>query len=242
MKKAVISLSGGLDSTCLALYLLNEGYEVKAYAFDYGQKHLIELDNVRKNIEFLKSYKLPISLQVINLRDVFSDSNSSLKGVGDIPKEGYNNENIKSTVVENRNIIFSSIIYGKALSWANKDKENVKISLGIHAGDHSVYPDTTEESFQAAAHTFKISNIGSERVEYIAPFVNCDKAEVLNLGISSMKELGFNNENILTILKNTHSCYDPNEEGKSCGKCATCIERIEAFKSNGYTDPIDYLK
>lgn len=241
MKRAVISMSGGLDSTCLALYLLNSGYNVKAYAFDYGQKHSIELDNVRKNVEFLNELNLPITLQIINLKDVFSESNSSLRGVGEIPKEEYNNQNITSTVVENRNIIFSSIIYGKALSWANKDKENVVISLGIHAGDHAVYPDTTEESFQAAAHTFKISNIGSERVEYKAPFVNCNKAEVLNLGISSMKELGLNNEDILTVLKNTHSCYDPTE-GKSCGKCATCVERMDAFKQNGYIDPIDYIK
>lgn len=240
MKKAVISMSGGLDSTCLALFLLAEGYEIKAYAFDYGQKHSIELDNLKRNIELLQNLKQPISLQIIDLKDVFSDSNSSLKGVGEIPKEGYNETNITSTVVENRNVIFSSIVYGKALSWANKTKDDVCISLGIHAGDHAVYPDTTKESFEAAEHLFKISNIGSERVSYKAPFVSVTKAQVLSVGIASMNEMGFSDENVEEILKNTHSCYDP-IDGKSCGVCATCVERLDAFEKNDYVDPIEYL-
>ena len=115
-KKAVISMSGGLDSTCLAMMILSEGYEVKAYAFDYGQKHDIELKKLKKNIKYLQKKNLPITLQVINLKDVFSDSNSSLRGVGDIPQADYDEQSMKSTVVENRNVIFSSIIYSKALS------------------------------------------------------------------------------------------------------------------------------
>ena len=78
-KNAVISLSGGLDSTMLLMTLLSEGYEVRAYAFDYGQKHTIELEKVQKNIKFLQEEKhLPVTLQIINLRDCFSDSASSL--------------------------------------------------------------------------------------------------------------------------------------------------------------------
>lgn len=240
MRNAVISMSGGLDSTCLAMKLLSEGYEVKAYAFDYGQKHNIELKKLKKNIKFLQSKDLPINLQIIDLKDVFNDSNSSLRGVGEIPKAGYDEENMKSTVLENRNIIFSSIIYGKALSWANKTKENVIISLGIHGGDHALYPDTTEESYQAAQHLFKISNWGSEKVNYEAPFVNLTKAEVLNVGIQSMKSMGFTKSNINKVLKYTHSCYDPNN-GKSCGQCGTCKERLEAFELNKWKDPIEYL-
>lgn len=238
-KKSVISMSGGLDSTCLALSLLSEGYEVKAYAFDYGQKHMIELEKLQTNINLLQELSLPITLQVINLNDVFSDSNSSLKGVGEIPQAGYDEETMKSTVVENRNVIFSSIIYGKALSWANKINENVKITLGIHGGDHALYPDCTEESQQAAEHLFKISNWGSEKVDYDAPFVNYTKAEVLNTGIQSMINLGFDNEVIDKILANTHSCYDPIGD-QSCGRCGTCKERLEAFAANDRVDPINY--
>lgn len=240
-KKAVISMSGGLDSTCLAVNLLSEGYQVKAYAFDYGQKHNIELKKLKSNVKYLSDKcNLPITLQIINLRDAFCDSNSSLNGVGDIPKSDYDESNMKSTVVENRNVIFSSIIYGKALSWANKTNSDVKITLGIHGGDHALYPDTTEESYQAAQHLFKISNWGSERVNYDAPFVNCTKAEVLNIGVQCMKDMGFTKSMINKVLKNTHSCYDPNEKGESCGECGTCKERIDAFAQNNLKDPIKY--
>lgn len=242
MNKAIISMSGGLDSTCLAMYLLNQGYEVYAYAFNYGQKHKIELKKLKKNIKiFQRILNLPIKLQIINLIEVFSDSNSSLKNVGEIPKENYNNTNIYSTVVENRNIIFSSIIYGKALGIANKNNEYVKISLGMHAGDHAVYPDTTKESFNAAANLFKISNLGSEKVEYIAPFIDKNKSEVLKIGLESMKNLKINKNLIRQILRNTHSCYDP-VHYKSCGKCATCQERLQAFKDNNIKDPASYIK
>ena len=142
-KKAVISLSGGLDSTCLLLKLLADGYDVRAYSFDYGQKHEVELKKVKKNIKFLKSKGLPLTHQIINLRDVFSDSASSLhKGGEDIPHGMYDQDNMKSTVVENRNIIFSAIIYGKALAWANQTSSNVVITQGLHAGDHCFTGDT----------------------------------------------------------------------------------------------------
>lgn len=241
-KKVVISMSGGLDSTCLALDLLSKGYEVKAYAFYYGQKHEIELHKLQNNIEILQNKKLPITFQIIDLEDVFCDSNSSLNGVGEVPQAGYDEETMKSTVVENRNVIFSSIIYGKALSWANKINENVTITLGIHSGDHALYPDCTEESQKAAEHLFKISNWGSEKVDYKAPFVNFTKAEVLNVGIQAMVELGMSGEEMNNILKNTHSCYDPDDKGRSCGKCGTCVERLDAFKQNEIEDPVEYIK
>ena len=206
-KKAIISLSGGLDSTMLLVKLLNEGYEVKTYSFDYGQKHDIELKKVKKNIKFLQSKGLPVEHQILNVRDCFSDSASSLHKNGeDIPKGDYSIENQKSTVIENRNVIFSSIIYGKALVWSKKTNSDIVISLGIHSGDHSVYPDTTEESFKAAEHCFRVSNWGSERIHYIAPFVKHNKAGVLNTGINSMLGMNFSIEDIDEVLKNTHSC------------------------------------
>lgn len=241
--KAIISLSGGLDSTMLLMQLLSEGKEVRAYSFDYGQKHDIELKKVKKNIKFLQSAGFPVTHQTINVRDCFSDSASSLhKGGEDIPKGDYNVDNQKSTVIENRNIIFSSIIYGKALAWSKKDNCDVDITLGIHAGDHSVYPDTTQESFEAAKHCFEISNWGSEKVNYIAPFVNLEKHELLAKGIEAMKGMGFIKKDINVILRNTHSCYDPNNKGESCGECGTCKERLQAFEMCSLKDPIKYQK
>ena len=242
MKKAVISLSGGLDSTCLLLELLAQGYEVRAYGFDYGQKHSIELEKVKRNIEFLQDLGYKVTHQIINLRDCFSDSASSLhEGGSKIPEGDYRDETMKSTVVENRNVIFSAIIYGKALSWANKTQDNVLISLGLHAGDHAIYPDCRPESQEMARELFRISNWGSERVDYEAPFIHCYKAEVLHRGLIAMDALGISKDIQMEILKNTHSCYAPDEKGRSCGKCGTCVERLEAFEKNGIKDPIEYV-
>lgn len=240
-KRAVISLSGGLDSTCLLLKLLADGYDVRAYSFDYGQKHEVELKKVKKNIKFLQSKGLPVVHQVINLRDVFSDSMSSLhQGGEDIPHGMYDQENMMSTVVENRNVIFSSIVYGKALAWANQLKENVVITQGLHAGDHSIYPDCRPESQEMARKLYKISNWGSERVDFIAPFINIHKGEVLREGLDAMKKLDFTKTEISSVLRNTHTCYDPNEKGESCGLCGSCTERIEAFAFNHMKDPAKY--
>lgn len=241
--KVCISLSGGLDSTMLLMYYLSRGFEVRAYSFDYGQKHDIELKKVKDNIKFLQEKGLPVSHQVINLRDAFSDSASSLYGANNekIPEGDYRDEIMKSTVVENRNIIFSSIIYGKALGWANKTQSNVLISLGIHAGDHTIYPDTTPESQSMARELFRISNWGSERVDYEAPFVNIHKDELLTTGVGAMRLMGFQDSDIETVLTNTHSCYTPDSEGRSCGKCGTCVERLEAFEKAHMVDPIPYV-
>lgn len=237
-KKCVISMSGGLDSTSLALYMLSQGYEIRAYGFNYGQKHDVELNLVKKNIAYLQSKGHPIEFQTIDLRDAFSDSSSSLHKGGDaIPEGDYQDETMKSTVVENRNIIFSSIIYGKALAWANKTQSNVVITLGLHAGDHTIYPDCRPESQEMARELFRISNWGSERVDYVAPFIKIDKGTVLKKGIESCVKLGIDWK---VIYSNTISCYNPDEVGRSCGKCGTCVERIEAFEKLGLKDPIAY--
>ena len=239
--KAVISLSGGLDSTMLLMHLLEQGVEVRAYSFYYGQKHSIELKKVKKNIKFLQEKGYPVTHQIINLEDCFSDSASSLhQGGNAIPEGHYADENMKSTVVENRNIIFSSIIYGKALGWANKTKENVFITQGLHAGDHAIYPDCRPESQEMARELYRISNWGSERVDFIAPFINIDKSEVLAAGLDAMAKMGFTRGEMNKVLRNTHTCYNPNEAGESCGKCGSCTERLEAFAKNKRKDPVKY--
>lgn len=185
---AVISLSGGLDSTCLLLKLLADGYEVRAYSFDYGQKHSVELEKVKNNIRFLQEKKLPVTHQVINLRDVFSDSMSSLhKGGEDIPHGMYDQENMKSTVVENRNIIFSSIIYGKALAWANLLKDNVIITQGLHAGDHCFTRDTkilTPEGYKTI-DTIKVGDIVYSLDPDTGAIIEDKCLDVINKGVNS---------------------------------------------------------
>ena len=241
-KKAVISLSGGLDSTCLALELLSQGKEVRAYSFYYGQKHKVELQKVKRNIKFLQDKGLPITHQIINLEDVFNGNTSSLvASTGkDIPHGHYAAENMKSTVVPLRNVIFSSIIYSKAINWAVECGENVEITLGIHSGDHFIYKDCRPESQEACKHAFEISDENGDKVDYDAPFVNIDKGQVLGRGLEAMKKMGFNKADMRKVLKNTHTCYDPNEKGESCGLCGSCVERLEAFAANGIKDPIRY--
>lgn len=240
--KAVLSCSGGLDSSCLLLTLLAQGKEVRCYSFDYGQKHRIELEKIKKNIEFLQSKGLPVSHQVINMVDVFSGNTSSLvASTGkEIPHGDYREETMKSTVVPLRNVLFSAVVFSKAINWAVECGENVIISLGIHGGDHTIYPDCRPESREACEHAFRISDWNADKVAYEAPFVNIDKAEVLAEGLRAMKTLRWSDEDRDYFLRNTHTCYDPDPQGRSCGKCGSCVERLEAFEKNGLKDPVPY--
>ena len=243
MKRAILSWSGGLDSTCLLLHLLAEGYVVKTYSFKYGQKHSIELQKVKENFKLFQSKGFLVTHQVIDLTDCFDTSVSSLSSHGaEIPKGDYKDENMKSTVVENRNVIFASILYGKALSWAKLDRGPVTIFLGLHSGDHTIYPDCTEESRLACEHAFKVSNWDSDLIDYQAPFNHLDKAGVLEKGSESMWKLGLTPGESIGVLKNTHTCYSPDAEGRSCGECGSCRERLEAFEKNQLKDPIEYVR
>lgn len=141
-KQAVVSYSGGLDSTCLMLHLLSQGYKVNAYSFDYGQAHSVEIERAKHNTGFLKELGFPVNHQVINVRDVFSGDTSTLVNHEKSPEGDYRDETMKCTVVNNRNVIFSSIIFAKALSLAKRDNSKVLISLGVHAGDHCFTKDT----------------------------------------------------------------------------------------------------
>lgn len=251
-KKAVISCSGGLDSTCLLMKLLADKNEdgtamydeIFAYSFNYGQKHTIELKKMKKNVKFLNELGFNVHHQIIDVTDVFSDNTSSLvASTGkDIPEGDYREETMKSTVVPERNVIFGTIMFSKAINVGVKNDCNVDIALGIHGGDHTIYPDCRPESRDAVEHACRISDWESERVSYKAPFVNIPKSEVLREGVNAMKALGFKKSQITKVLRNTHSCYTPNEKNESCGKCGTCVERLEAFEAMGMKDPIKYVK
>jgi len=239
MKKAVLSLSGGMDSTSLLLYLLNKNYEVRCYSFRYGQKHRCELNRALKNTKYLQSKGFKVTHNVINLKSVFSGSQSSLVNKNVITPEGhYSDNSMKVTVVENRNVIFASILFGKALAWAKETNSDVNICLGMHSGDHAIYPDCTLRSVNQLEVAFKVSNWDSEKVNYYIPYMKWDKGDIINRAFKDCLELELD---FTKIFHNTITCYSPNSRGKSCGKCGSCTERIEAFKKFHIKDPTLYF-
>jgi 7-cyano-7-deazaguanine synthase len=237
MKKAVLSLSGGMDSTSLLIHLLANDYEVKVYSFDYGQKHRVELERAWRNIQYLRSQGFLIAYQVIDLKSVFNESKSALTSTTKVPEGHYAEENMKATVVENRNAIFASIIFSKALSWANETKKDVKICLAIHSGDHAIYPDCRPEFRDALNHAFKIGNWNSERVDFYLPYIEGNKKSILEDCSDCCVRLDLD---FSLIMRDTNTCYNPDEQGRSCGKCGSCVERVEAFIHAGLQDPITY--
>jgi len=185
-KQAVLSLSGGMDSSTVLLHLLANDYEVTALSFDYGQKHNVELERASELIEYLDKAGYPVKYQRITLQGLVSLLNSNLvQGGDDVPEGHYEEENMKDTVVPNRNKMFSSIIQAAALSIANAKNCEVKIAMGIHAGDHAIYPDCRQEFRDADDAAFRIGNWEAERVGYFTPYLDTDKYGILQDGVSS---------------------------------------------------------
>lgn len=241
-KIAVLSFSGGMDSSSLLFQILTEGYtKVYCYSFDYGQRHSIEIEKSQELVQELNQALnhagFDVNYQLINVRDVFSDSQSAIGAnkAEEVPENEYNQENLKVTVVENRNVIFSAIIYGKALALSKKYNADVDILMGVHNSDSGTYLDCRPESVNMAKELYKISNYGSERIDYRAPFVDVTKSQVLKAGLEALAKLGLSSD----MYSHTSSCYNPSE-GKACGKCATCLDRLKAFKEAGIEDPIPY--
>ena len=157
-KKAVLSLSGGMDSSTVLLHLLAHDYEVTAVSFNYGQKHNIELERAQQLIDYLKENGYSVKYQEITLFGLVDLLNSNLvQGGEEVPEGHYEEENMKDTVVPNRNKMFSSIIQAVALSIANEKNCSVDIAMGIHAGDHAIYPDCDKNlEMQIMKHLNKV--------------------------------------------------------------------------------------
>ena len=235
-----MSLSGGMDSTSVLIRLINEGYKIDCLSFNYGQKHVIEVEKAIENIAYLSRKGYQIKHQIIDLTSAMSIFHSSLTNEEIIVPEGhYEETQMKSTVVPNRNAIFSSIIYGYALSIVAKEDINVKIALGVHSGDHAIYPDCRPEFYQSLETSFRLGNWDSERVDFYLPYVNGDKVTILNDAMKSCQDLGIDFD---TIFSNTITSYNPDNEGRSSGKSGSDIERILAFHKIGRRDPIEYIE
>jgi len=244
-KYAVLSLSGGLDSTSLLIHLLAKYDKVFAVSFNYGQKHNIELTRVARNIDYLASHLKTtgrFDYQSIDISFIANLFHSNLLQGGDkIPEGHYAEENMKQTVVPNRNAIFASILYGYALSLSNKfHLENaVKLSLGVHSGDHAIYPDCTPQFYNQIYSAFASGNWESQKVKLYLPYLKGNKSTILQDLVKNCAVLDLS---LMTILKNTNTCYNPDLLGKSCGKCGSCVERVEAFIELKMKDPVIYVK
>ena len=237
MKKTVVSFSGGMDSTGLLIYLLYNNFDIKAISFNYGQKHLIEIEKAKQLISYLNSKGYKINHNIIELKGLSSLLNSNLVSGGkEVPEGHYEDENMKKTVVPNRNKIMSSIVQSIALSWANLTDTEVSIAMGIHSGDHEIYPDCRKEFRDADYNAFKLGNWGSEKVYTCTPFLEYDKYYILKSSLKYCKalKLDFNE-----VFKRTNTSYKP-IKGNSDYKSASSIERIEAFIKLGIEDPVQY--
>lgn len=235
-----MSLSGGMDSTSVLIRLINEGYKIDCISFNYGQKHMIEIEKAIENIVYLSGKGFQVKHKIIDLTSAMSIFHSSLTNEEIIVPEGhYEETQMKSTVVPNRNAIFSSIIYGYALSIVAIEDVNVKIALGVHSGDHAIYPDCRPEFYQSLESSFRLGNWDSERVDFYLPYVNGDKVTILNDAMKSCQDLGVDFD---TIFSNTITSYNPDNRGRSSGKSGSDIERILAFHKVGRRDPIEYIE
>ena len=237
-KNVVVSLSGGMDSSTLLLRCLSDYDNVTALSFDYGQKHRVELERAQSLIDYVNENGQSVNYQVIKLDGLVNLLESNLvDGGDDVPVGHYEEENMVATVVPNRNKIFASITQAVALSIANRTNEDCDIALGIHAGDHAIYPDCRQEFRDADDAAFRIGNWNSETVGYFTPYLETDKFGILQDGQTLVKDLGIDfNE----VYRRTNTSYKPFPSGNSDYKSASSVERIEAFIKLGVSDPVQY--
>ena len=225
MKRAVVLLSGGVDSTTTLAIAAEQGYEAYALSFDYGQRHQVEIDAARRVAKSLGAKQHRVA--DIDMR-IFGSS--ALTDDIDVPKKRSEKEimhEIPVTYVPARNTIFLAY----ALAWAEIIQAG-HIFLGVNAIDYSGYPDCRPE-FIAAFET--LANIGTKagaqgvRFHIHAPLIRFSKSEIIRKAIELNVDLSL-----------THSCYDPSPEGLACGECDSCLLRLKGFREAGINDPIRY--
>jgi 7-cyano-7-deazaguanine synthase len=226
--KAIVLLSGGLDSTTTLAMVKKEGFEVYALSFDYGQRHRVELQRAR---EIAKNFAVADhQIMTIDLRQF---GGSALTDSIEVPThrdEKEMNSEIPVTYVPARNTIFLSF----CLAYAEVKSAN-DIFLGVNAVDYSGYPDCRPEfiaAFETLANLATKAGVeGKEKLKIHTPLIKLTKAEIILKGI----ELGVD-------YSLTHSCYAPDSKGIACGICDSCQLRLKGFQEAGFEDPIGYRK
>jgi 7-cyano-7-deazaguanine synthase len=222
LKKAVAVVSGGLDSVTLAHLLHAQGWALHLLAFNYGQRHVRELEFAQACAQ-----RLDAEFSVVDL----SSMKGLLKGSAltddiDVPHGHYASPSMAITIVPNRNAIFLTIAYGTAVA------DNAEmVAVGVHAGDHPIYPDCRPAFIQlfAAMQRVATEGCGHPDLHLHAPFVQLAKQDIVKLGA----EVG-------VPFEQTWSCYEGG--AVHCGLCGTCVERKEAFTLAGVADPTEYLQ
>lgn len=207
-----------MDSATLAYTVANLGFEQHFLSFNYGQKHVRELTCASEICKFLVGTHDIIDLSNVGPRL----KGSALTDKVDMPKGYYAEENMRLTVVPNRNAIMLSIAWGIAVG----EKADV-VYYGAHAGDHFIYEDCRPEFVEALSKAFRLGTHGSYPARIEAPFLNIDKAQILQKGIA-MK----------VPYEKTWTCYTGGTI--ACGKCGSCQERLWAFEQVGVEDPLPY--
>jgi 7-cyano-7-deazaguanine synthase len=219
--KAVVLLSGGLDSYTAAAMAARDGYELYALTVRYGQVHAREVDAARlvaKALGVARHSELDI--------DLASFGGSALVGDGEIPKDRkLDRHDIPSTYVPARNTVFLSL----ALAWAEVVGA-MAIVLGVNALDYSGYPDCRPEyleAFERLAALATRAGIEGRPLRILAPLLHMSKAEIVRAGLALDLDYGL-----------THSCYDPRPDGGPCGRCDSCRLRARGFSEAGAIDPL----
>ena len=255
-RHVVVSLSGGMDSSTLLLRCLKEYDTVTAISFDYGQKHRVELERAQSLVDYINTEVMinigihgdshpGVKYRVIKLDGLVDLLDSALVDGGDeVPEGHYAEDNMKATVVPNRNKIFASITQAVALSRANQTGEGCDIALGIHAGDHAIYPDCRQEFRDADDAAFRIGNWDADKVGYFTPYLEGDKFTILQDGEKLCKYLALEFDE---VYSRTNTSYKPIQIISASGdnwfsdyKSASSVERVEAFIKLGRPDPVAY--
>jgi 7-cyano-7-deazaguanine synthase len=214
--RIVTIYSGGMDSFTMLHDLLSQGKEVFALSFNYGQRHSKELICAEAVCS-----ELAIPSRTIDIRAIsYLLAGSSLTDDIDIPEGHYEEESMKSTVVPNRNMIMLSLAIGYAVSIHAE-----AVYYGAHGGDHAIYPDCRPLFVERMNAVSEAANY--ESVAVIAPYLHMDKTSILKKGLSLGLDYG-----------KTWTCYNGRQQ--ACGRCGSCVERLEAFALNNKTDPLTY--
>jgi 7-cyano-7-deazaguanine synthase len=227
MKRAVVLLSGGVDSTTTLAIALAEDYEAYALSFDYGQRHQIETAAARRVADSLGAKEHRVAKI-----DLCIFGGSALTGDVDVPKKRSEKEiahGIPVTYVPARNTIFLAY----ALAWAEVIPAS-DIFLGVNAIDYSGYPDCRPEfieAFETTANLGTKAGVEGRHLQIHTPLIKFSKADIIRKAV----KLGVD-------LSLTHSCYDPTPEGLACGECDSCLLRLKGFREAGIKDPIRYAK